>query len=322
MDKRVLVTRRIYQQGLDLLRSRVGQVIVYEEDKGMPVEELCEQAKGVNGILCMLSDKIDARVMEAAGPSLQCVSTLSVGFDHVDLKECKARNIRVGNTPGVLTNATADLTMSLLLATARLIPQAAQEAKTGGWGTWKPMWLCGTELADKTCGIIGLGRIGYAVAKRLKAFEVGKLLYTGRTEKEDPENLGTEFVDMERLLTESDIIVATCALTEATTNIFNAETFAKMKDTAILVNTARGACVDQDALVTALKTGQIRAAGLDVTTPEPLPTDHELFKLDNCVILPHIGSATAECRTVMSVMAAENLIAGMTDQPMPAEVNP
>ncbi|EGD73732.1 hypothetical protein PTSG_05439 [Salpingoeca rosetta] len=160
LARRVVVTRKIYEEGLAMLRDRVEDVFVYDKDQGMPREELLDAVKGCHGILCMLSDKIDKQVLDAAGDSLQCVSTLSVGFDHIDMAECKARGIKVGNTPGVLTNATADLTLSLLLATARLIPQAVHEAKTGGWGTWKPMWLCGTELAGKTCGVIGMGRIG------------------------------------------------------------------------------------------------------------------------------------------------------------------
>ncbi|EDQ92697.1 uncharacterized protein MONBRDRAFT_19417 [Monosiga brevicollis MX1] len=286
----------------------------------MPRAELLEAVKGAHGIVCMLSDKIDKEVIEAAGPNLKCISTLSVGFNHIDVDECKTRGIKIGNTPGVLTNATADLALSLLLATCRLIPQAVHEAKNGGWGTWKPMWLCGTELAGKTVGIVGMGRIGSAVAKRLRAFEIGRLLYSGRSEKPNAKELQAEFVDVDTLLREADIVVATCALAPETTNIFNADAFKKMKNTAILVNAARGACVDQDALVEALKAGEIKAAGLDVTTPEPLPTDHELFKLPNCVILPHIGSATDECRSIMAVMTAENCVKGISGEDMPAQV--
>eukprot|EP00055_Hartaetosiga_balthica_P000394 m.136444 g.136444 ORF g.136444 m.136444 type:complete len:329 (-) comp10672_c0_seq1:138-1124(-) len=322
LAKKVVVTRQIYAKGLDLLRSKVDEVIVYDEDKGMPEEEMKEAVKGAHGIICMLSDKIHKGIIEAAGDNLQCISTYSAGFDHIDLEECKKRGIVVGNTPKVLTNATADLTVSLVLDTARLIPRAIHAAKSGEWGTWKPMWLCGSELAGKTCGIVGMGSIGYAVARRLHAFDVENILYFGRSQKlEAEEKIGAKKVAFEELLENSDIIVVTCALTPETKHLFNAEAFKKMKPNAILVNTARGGCVDQDALVEALQTGEIQAAGLDVTTPEPLPTDHPLFQLDNCIITPHIGSASVECRTVMSVLAVENALAGMTGSTMPAQVN-
>eukprot|EP00056_Hartaetosiga_gracilis_P020178 m.17997 g.17997 ORF g.17997 m.17997 type:complete len:330 (-) comp8228_c0_seq1:126-1115(-) len=322
LAKKVVVTRQVYAKGLDLLRSKVDEVYVYDEDKGMPEDELKEAVKGAHGIVCMLSDKIHKGIIEAAGDTLQCISTYSAGFDHIDLEECKKRNIVVGNTPGVLTNATADLTVSLVLDTARLIPQAIHAAKSGEWGTWKPMWLCGTELAGKTCGIIGMGRIGYAVARRLHAFDVEEILYFGRSQRpEAEEKIGARKVDLDEMFRTADIIVATCALTPETTNIFNAEAFKKMKNSAIIVNSARGGCVDQDALVEALTTGEIQGAGLDVTTPEPLPTDHPLFQLDNCIITPHIGSASVECRTVMSVLAVENVIAGMTGEKMPTQVH-
>jgi glyoxylate/hydroxypyruvate reductase len=320
VDAKVVCTRIMHAPGMDYLREHVRELVVYDKDQGMPQEELLEAVKGASAIVCMLSDKITKEVIEAAGPSLKCISTLSVGFNHIDIEECKKRGIKVGNTPGVLTNATADLVLSLLLATCRLIPRAVHEAKTGGWGTWKPMWLCGTELAGKTVGIIGMGRIGSAVGKRLRGFEIGRLLYSGRSEKPSAKELQAEFVPVDELLRSSDIVIATCALAPETTNIFNAEAFAAMKESAILVNAARGACLDQDALVTALKTGQIKAAGLDVTTPEPLPPSHELFSLDNCVILPHIGSATEECRSVMAVMTAENAVKGITGEDMPAQV--
>ncbi|NXL38290.1 GRHPR reductase, partial [Glaucidium brasilianum] len=297
------------------------RVQLWDSEEPVPRAELLSGVAGTRGLLCLLSDRIDREVLEAAGPGLKVISTMSVGFDHLALDEIKKRGIRVGYTPDVLTDATAELSVALLLAACRRLPEAAEQVKTGGWTTWKPLWMCGYGLSDSTVGIIGLGRIGQAVARRLKPFGVRKFLYTGSHPKpEAAAEFGAEFATLTRLAQESDFIVVTCALTPATQGMCNKDFFSKMKKTSVFINTSRGAVVNQDDLYDALAHGQIAAAGLDVTTPEPLPTDHPLLSLRNCVILPHIGSATYATRTTMAVLAANNLLAGLRGEPMPHEL--
>lgn len=319
---KVFVTRRIPPEGMQILSSAgVCEASVWDSDEPVPRTELLKGVQGAAGILCLLSDKIDAEVLNAAGPDLKVISTLSVGFDHLALSEVKKRGIRVGYTPDVLTDATAELTVALLLATARRLPEGVEEVKNGGWSTWKPLWLCGYGLSGSTVGIIGLGRIGMAIAQRLMPFGVKRLLYTGRSAKPHAAEVNGEFVPMDTLLAESDFIVISCALTPETQGLCDKAFFSKMKNTAVLVNTSRGAVVNQEDLYEALKNGQIAAAGLDVTTPEPLPTDHPLLTLKNCVVLPHIGSATYSTRGIMSSLAARNLLAGLQGTDMPSELN-
>ena len=194
-------------------------------------------------------------------------------------------------------------------------------ARSGAWGTWSPLWLCGRGLAGSTVGVVGLGRIGTAVAKRLRSFGIARLLYCGRQVAPSAGELGAERVDFAALLRDSDFVVACCGLTAETTGMFNAAAFSCMKRTSVFVNTSRGGVVAQDDLVTALRRGDIGAAGLDVTTPEPLPPTHPLYTLPNCVVLPHIGSATHETRQHMAEMAAQNLLAALTGRPLLAQVN-
>lgn len=319
---KVFVTRRIPPEGMQILSSAgVCEACVWDSDEPVPRTELLKGVQGAAGILCLLSDKIDAEVLNAAGPDLKVISTLSVGFDHLALDEIKKRGIRVGYTPDVLTDATAELTVALLLATARRLPEGVEEVKNGGWSTWKPLWLCGYGLSGSTVGIIGLGRIGMAIAQRLMPFGVKRLLYTGRSAKPHATEVNGEFVPIDTLLSESDFVVISCALTPETQGLCDKAFFSKMKNTAVLVNTSRGAVVNQEDLYEALTNGQIAAAGLDVTTPEPLPTDHPLLTLKNCVVLPHIGSATYSTRGIMSSLAARNLLAGLQGTNMPSELN-
>ncbi|RMC08089.1 hypothetical protein DUI87_15120 [Hirundo rustica rustica] len=268
------------------LPTNVCRVQQWDSEEPVPRAELLAGVAGTRGLLCLLSDRIDREVLDAAGPDLKVISTLSVGFDHLALDEIKKRGIRVGYTPDVLTDATAELTVALLLSACRRLPEAAEQVKSGGWTTWKPLWMCGYGLSDSTVGIIGLGRI----------------------------------VPLTRLAEESDFVVVTCALTPATQGMCNKDFFGRMKKTSVFVNTSRGAVVNQEDLYDALAHGRIAAAGLDVTTPEPLPTDHPLLSLKNCVILPHIGSATYATRSTMAVLAANNLLAGLRGEPMPHEL--
>ncbi|XP_067171583.1 glyoxylate reductase/hydroxypyruvate reductase-like isoform X2 [Apteryx mantelli] len=318
----VFVTRRIPAAGLRAL-SEAGGCTVQQWDSNEPVPraELLAGVAGKQGLLCLLSDRIDKEVLDAAGSGLKVISTMSVGFDHLALHEIKKRGIRVGYTPDVLTDATAELSVALLLATCRRLPESVEEVKNGGWTTWKPLWMCGYGLSDSIVGILGLGRIGQAVARRLKPFGVKKFLYAGSHPKpEIAAEFQAEFVPITRLAEESDFIVVTCALTPETQGICNKDFFCRMKKNSVFINTSRGAVVNQEDLYNALVNGQIAAAGLDVTTPEPLPTDHPLLSLKNCVILPHIGSATYTTRNTMSVLAANNLLAGLKGEPMPSEL--
>ncbi|KAE8632291.1 hypothetical protein XENTR_v10001505 [Xenopus tropicalis] len=319
---KVFVTRRIPPEGHKLLsQAALCKVQQWDSDEPIPRAELLKGIAGAHGLICLLSDKIDKEVLDTAGPSLKVISTLSVGFDHLALDEIKKRGIRVGYTPDVLTDATAELTVALLLTTCRRLPEAIQEVKNGGWKTWAPMWMCGYGLSNSTVGVIGLGRIGLAIARRLKPFGVKKFLYTGRQPKpECDEELNAEFVSCEKLAEESDFVIVSCSLTPKTVGFCNKDFFKKMKKTSIFINTSRGSVVNQEDLYEALASGQIAAAGLDVTTPEPLPTDHPLLSLKNCVILPHIGSATYATRNAMSVLNVNNLLKGLAGEEMPSEL--
>ncbi|XP_036891656.1 glyoxylate reductase/hydroxypyruvate reductase isoform X1 [Sturnira hondurensis] len=324
---KVFVTRRIPPEGrAALARATDCEVEHWDSDEPVPIKELERGMAGAHGLLCLLSDHIDKRLLDIAGANLKVISTLSVGVDHLALDEIKKRclirsGIRVGYTPDVLTDATAELAVSLLLTTCRRLPEAIEEVKNGGWTTWKPMWMCGYGLTASTVGIIGLGRIGQAIARRLKPFGVQRFLYTGRQPRpQEAAEFQAEFVSAPQLVAESDFVVVSCSLTPETKGLCNKDFFQRMKKTAVFVNISRGDVVNQDDLYQALANGQIAAAGLDVTTPEPLPTNHPLLTLKNCVILPHIGSATYRTRNTMSVLAANNLLAGLRGEPMPSEL--
>ncbi len=313
---KVLITRRIPQAGLARVQE-VCEVRHWDSDEAIPRETLLEWIAGMDGLYCLLTERVDNELLTAAGPSLRVVSTMSVGYDHINVGACRSHNVLIGNTPGVLTDTTADLTLALLLATARRVIEAAAAVRNGEWGVWKPEWMLGRDLYGSTVGIVGLGRIGVAVAQRLKGFGC-HILYTGNQPKAAAaETVGAEFVEMATLLAESDFVTAHCPYNQNTHHLFNAEFFRQMKPTAIFVNTTRGGTVDQDALYAALSNGEIAAAGLDVTTPEPLPITHPLLTLPNCVVLPHIGSASVATRTKMALMAAENLIAGVLGEQVP-----
>ncbi|MEE6510877.1 hypothetical protein FKM82_031213 [Ascaphus truei] len=319
---KVFVTRRIPPEGQKLLfQAGICLVQQWNSDEPIPREELLKGVVGAHGLLCLLSDKIDKELLDTAGSNLKVISTLSVGFDHLALDEIKKRGIRVGYTPDVLTDATAELSVALLLATCRRLPEAVEEVKNGGWKTWAPMWLCGYGLSNSTVGVIGLGRIGLAIARRLKPFGVKKFLYTGRQPRpQNADELEAEYVSCDKLAEDSDFVIVCCSLTPETIGLCNKDFFQKMKKTSIFINTSRGTVVNQEDLYQALSKGQIAAAGLDVTTPEPLPTNHPLLSLKNCVILPHIGSATYTTRNTMSVLSVNNLLKGLTGEPMPSEL--
>ncbi|CAG5092196.1 Similar to Grhpr: Glyoxylate reductase/hydroxypyruvate reductase (Mus musculus), partial [Cotesia congregata] len=258
------------------------ELIEWKKSTPIPRSELLSMITGVDGVFCLLTDKIDEEVISSAGPQLKVVATMSVGLDHLDLKSLKERNIKVGYTPDVLTDATAELTVALLLATSRRIIEAEKALRAGEWTSWSPTWMCGPGLAGSTVGIVGLGRIGARVAEYLYPFRVSKILYSSRSDKSAAAAFKGQRVPLDQLLAESDFVIVTIAQTPETRGMFNEEAFSKMKKSSIFINVSRGEIVDQDALVKVLKNRGIRAAGLDVMTPEPIPLDHELLKLDNC----------------------------------------
>ncbi|XP_076749834.1 glyoxylate reductase/hydroxypyruvate reductase-like isoform X2 [Xylocopa sonorina] len=312
---KVLITRPdIPAAGLNLLKEQCD-IILWEKPEPIPRSALLSKIKNVDAVYCLLTDKIDEEVLNAAGSQLKVVASMSVGVDHLDLQALKRRNIKVGYTPGILTNATAELTVALLLATSRRLIEANRAIYKGEWKAWSPTWMCGPGLSGSTIGIVGLGRIGTQVAKCLKSFNTAKILYTSRSVKQEASEFGGERVEFNVLLQESDFIIVTTALTQETKQMFNQDAFKQMKRSAIFINISRGEVVDQPALIEALKTGTIKAAGLDVMTPEPIPLDSELLKLDNCVILPHIGSAAIETREQMSIITAKNIMAVLKGSP-------
>ena len=284
-------------------------------------EELLQHVRGVEGLLCLLTDKIDGEVMDEAGPQLRVISNHAVGFDNIDVNAATARKIPVGNTPDVLTDATADFAYALMMAVARRIPEAERYVHEGKWKTWGPMLLLGVEMKGATLGLVGFGRIGKAMARRAVGFDMRVIYYSPHEKKPDPDIKATR-VDFETLLKESDFISLHTPLTPDTRQLIDSEALSKMKPNVVLVNTSRGPVVDLDALYDALKERRIFGAGLDVTEPEPLPSDSPLLTLDNVVIAPHIASASKTSRDKMSWMAAKNLIAGLNGEHLPNCVNP
>ncbi len=316
---KVVVTRRVPSPGLELVQEKYD-VRHWDSDEPIPRATLLEWVNGIDGLYCLLTERINDELLDAAGPNLKVVSTLSVGYDHVDVPACLKRGVKVGNTPGVLTDTTADLAMALMLTTARRIPESIDAIRRGEWSTWKPKWMTGQDVYGSTVGIVGLGRIGGTVARRLRGFDCRVLYFDTHPNPKLAAEVGAEEVSFDTLLAESDFITIHAALTPETQHMFNAEAFRKMKPTSILINTSRGGTVDQDALLHALVNGEILAAGLDVTIPEPLPVDHPLLQLPNCVVLPHIASASVATRSKMAELAALNVIAGIEGTPLPTGV--
>jgi glyoxylate reductase len=319
---KVFVTRKIFQEALDRI-SQAAEMEVWPDDLPPPYEVLLQKARDADGILTMLTDKIDANLMEKSS-RLKVISNMAVGHDNIDVAAATRRGIRVGYTPGVLTETTADLVFSLLLAAARRVVEADSYVRDGRWQTWGPMVLLGQDIHHATLGIIGLGRIGTEVARRARGFNM-KILYYSRTRRTPGEEseLGLEYVDrMPELLSRSDFISVHVPLTQETYHLIGAAEFAVMKPTAVFINASRGAVTDQRALHEALKSGKIFSAAIDVTETEPIPMDDPLLTLKNIVITPHIGSASVLTRTRMSLMATDNLLAGLRGEALPNCVNP
>jgi glyoxylate reductase len=304
---RCFVSRALPGSALDRLAA-AHDVDVWPERLPPRASELRRCCAKAEGVLSLLTDRLDSEFLAAAA-QLRAVANFAVGYDNIDLDAARARGIAVGNTPDVLTDATADLTFALLLAAARRLPAAAASVSAGDWLTWEPAAFLGADVYGATLGIVGMGRIGQAVAARARGFSM-TILHTGREGG----------VGLEELLSRSDFVSLHCPLTAATRGLIDADALAQMKPTAILVNTARGPIVDQPALVAALAAGQIAAAALDVTDPEPPAAGDPVLAAPNLLVVPHIGSATRTARERMADMAVDNLLAALDGRPMPHPV--
>ena len=320
MAYRVYVTRLIPEAGLELVRQ-CCDTRVWEGEVPPPREVMMREVAEVDGLLALLTDRIDAEVMDA-GKRLRVISNYAVGYDNIDVPAATQRGIVVGNTPGVLTETTADLAFSLLMAAARRIAEGDRYTRAGKWQTWGPKLFLGYDLHHATLGLVGMGRIGSEMAKRANGFDM-RVLYYDPVRRQDLEgSLGVIYVSFDTLLRESDFISLHTPLTEQTRHLIGAPELAKMKRTAILVNSSRGPVVDQQALYEALRDGVIAGAGLDVFEVEPIPQHDPLLTLDNVTVVPHVGSASHATRDKMARMAAENLIAGLQGKLPPNCVNP
>jgi glyoxylate reductase len=303
----VFVTRRLPFEALDRLRA-AHDVDEWPGDMPPTAGDLHVRMREAEGLLALVTDRIDAAVIEAA-PRLRAIANMAVGTDNVDLEAAAARGIPVGNTPDVLTDATADLAFALLLALARRIVPGAEKVRSGEWRTWEPAGDLGADLAGATLGIVGWGRIGQALARRAEGFGL-EVVHSSRSSG----------VPLDELLAAADFVSLHTPLTPETRGLIDARALARMKPTALLVNTARGGVVDQDALRAALFDGEIAGAALDVTDPEPLPPHHPLLEAPNLLVVPHVGSATVRTRAKMAAMAVENLLAALDGRPMPHPV--
>jgi len=304
---RVYITRRIPEKALEIIARRCEYRMWDREDDPVPREVLESEVGDVEGLFTLLTERVDERLLDRA-PKLKIVANMAVGFDNIDVAACARRGIVVTNTPGVLTETTADLAFALMVAAARRVTEAERFLRDGKWKTWSPMLLCGVDIYGATLGIIGLGRIGQAVARRARGFSM-RVLYTSQRRDTGLEaELGVEWRDFDDLLRESDFVSIHVPLTEKTRGMIGKRELSLMKPTAVLVNTSRGAVVREQDLIEALRDRRIFAAGLDVFETEPLPKDSALLELDNVVLLPHIGSASIATRAEMAVMAANNLV--------------
>ncbi len=316
----VAVTRIIPEAGLRLVREAC-EVRLWEEELPPSPEELADLLHGVDGALTLLTDTIDGDVLDRE-PQLKVISNFAVGYDNVDVEAATARGVAVCNTPGVLNAATGEFAFTLLMAAARRVVEAADYVRAGRWQTWGPKLLLGQDVVGATLGIVGFGRIGREVAKMARGFEMRLLAYDPHEDPEAAKEYGATYVPLDDLLREADFVTLHVALTPETEQLIGAREFGLMKRTAVLINAARGPVIDTDALVTALRDGEIFAAGLDVTDPEPLPADHPLLTLPNALVVPHIASGTVSSRDHMAELAARNLLAVLHGKRPEVIVNP
>lgn len=317
---KVYVTRIIPDVGLDLIKANCNAEI-WTEQLPPPYETIKEKIADCDGLVSLLTDRIDAELMDSA-PKLKVIANYAVGFNNIDIPAATERGIAVGNTPGVLTDATADMAFCLLISAARRVVEGDKYSRDGKWKTWEPLGHLGQDLVNRTLGIVGMGRIGYAMAKRCRAWDM-RILYHDKYRSDKAEaDFGAKQVELEELLAESDFVSVHTDLNEDTKGLFNLARFKQMKKTAVFINSARGPIMVQSDLCEALKTGEIFAAGLDVTDPEPPSVDDPLLTLPNVVVAPHIASATVGTRNAMAEICANNLLAGVSGEELTAFVNP
>jgi glyoxylate reductase len=318
MKSKVYVTRQVPEEGITMLRQAC-QVEVWEGELPVPRDILLQKVRDIDGLYSLLTDRVDQELLDTA-PNLRVVSNMAVGYDNIDVTACTARGIPVGHTPGVLTDTTADFAFTLLMTAARRVVEGVDYVRAGRWKTWGPTLFMGADVHGATLGIVGIGRIGQAVARRARGFDMRISYFDPYVS--DARIAGSTSVDLDTLLVESDFVTLHVPLTEMTHHFISRKELNKMKPTAVLVNTSRGGVVDPEALVEALRDEKIAYAALDVTEPEPIPVDHPLLTLPNCIVVPHIASASVATRTKMATIAAENLLAGLQGQPLPYCVNP
>ena len=318
---RTFVSRQIFPEYIKSIQDNT-EAEIWEDELPPSREVLLEKVRGIDGLLCLLTDQIDAELMDTAGPQLKVISQIAVGYNNIDIPEATKRGIPVGYTPDVLTQTTADATLALMLAAGRRITESERAVRDGNWRTWHPLHFLGQDLYDATVGIIGMGRIGLEVAKRCLGFDANILYYDVAQRKDLESAYPLKFVDLDTIFRESDFVSIHTVLDETTHHLINDEALSKMKKNSILVNAARGPIVDHKALYNALSQGEIAGAGLDVTDPEPIPLDDPLLTLDNCVIVPHIASASVKTRYEMSRISATNLLNGIKGEKLLTCVNP
>ena len=318
---KIVVTRRIPEPAVELLRE-AGDVWVSPDDRPLETQELHDAVGGADIAVTLLHDRVDDAFLDAAGDQLRAVCNVAVGFDNIDVPAATKRGVLITNTPGVLTEATADLAMTLILAVTRRIGEGERLIRNREKWSWHMFMLLGMGLQDKTLGVVGMGAIGQAVARRAKAFGMQIVYADARPASEEVEReLSARRVELEELLERADVVSIHAPLMDSTRHLIDADALRRMKDTAYLVNSARGPIVDEAALVEALRSGQVAGAGLDVFENEP-EVHPGLLELDNAVLVPHLGSATIETRTAMGVLAAKNALAVLSGEQPPTPVNP
>jgi glyoxylate reductase len=319
---RVFVTRQVAPEAIKILQA-AAEVNVWQEDRAIPRDVLLREVRGADGVLSLLTEKVDDEFLDTAGPGLKVVANMAVGFDNFDVPALTRRGVVGTNTPGVLTETTADFAFALMMGIARYVAQGSEYVKAGRWKTWEPSLFVGQDIHHATVGIVGFGRIGIEFAKRARGFDMRVLYHDQyRRPAEFEHEHGVEYRELDALLAESDFITVHVDLNDSTRKLFNAETLGRMKPTAYLINAARGPIVDTEALYGALKDRTIAGAALDVTDPEPLPADHPILQLDNILVCPHIASASVRTRTNMALLAAENIVKVLGGERAVTPVNP
>jgi glyoxylate reductase len=316
----VFITRAIAAGPIERLRGKAN-VDLWPEEGPPPQDVLLEKAAHLDGLITLLTDPVDAGFIQNAG-RLKVISQMAVGFDNIDISAATARGIAVGHTPGVLTETTADFAWALLMAAARRVPEAERQVRAGIWKPWGPDILTGPDIFGATIGIVGFGRIGQAVARRARGFDMRILYNDPKRHPELEQELGVQYAELDQLLKEADFVTLHTYLSHETKHLIDQAALEKMKSSAILINTARGAVVDTQALTEALSSGKIYAAALDVFDPEPIPADNPLLEMDNVIITPHIASGSIQTRTRMAEIAVDNLIAGLSGERLPYCANP